>query len=585
MDTAAPASSWFGPAVLDKEMHQLDDPQEFGRLWQGFMTARLTLGLVLMLLQSTLYFTGNSHSKVMALVSAAYFASTLVSKLWIKPRPLGRSFNPAWGGLVGLDLLVFSLLQLVQDNSGINYTPLFALPILLASVLGSLRLALGTAAGVTVLLLGGTLWTYLHNTVDATTTPHFVQAALSGVGYFAIALLANQLASRLASEGQRARLSQLAATVQRQVNELVIESLPDGVLIVDDRGCVRAANPAAQQLLVSQRARQPLVFDLRSEAGWRPLLNLTRLSFGTGQAQEEDVTIRIEGQGPRRVRARARLAAPLGADGESLCVLFLQDQRELEARMRTEKLASMGRMSTAVAHEIRNPLAAIAQANALLEEDLEDPRLKQLTAMVRQNTKRLEKIVDDILDVSRVPPHDRALAAPTLALNESVHQICLDWAMQSGSQQRLGMRLPDQALQVRFDTEHLRRVLVNLLDNARRYASDQAEAIQVSSCLQGEHHATVSVWSDGAPMDQSVERHLFEPFFSSESRSSGLGLFICRELCEGHGASILHQRNVRSVGGQPCEGNEFVITFARTPSATGDSMRDTTDTPWQTTLY
>ena len=348
---------------------------------------------------------------------------------------------------------------------------------------------------------------------------------------------------------------------------------------------MRAANPAAQQLLVSQRARQPLVFDLRSEAGWRPLLNLTRLSFGTGQAQEEDVTIRIEGQGPRRVRARARLAAPLGADGESLCVLFLQDQRELEARMRTEKLASMGRMSTAVAHEIRNPLAAIAQANALLEEDLEDPRLKQLTAMVRQNTKRLEKIVDDILDVSRVPPHDRALAAPTLALNESVHQICLDWAMQSGSQQRLGMRLPDQALQVRFDTEHLRRVLVNLLDNARRYASDQAEAIQVSSCLQGEHHATVSVWSDGAPMDQSVERHLFEPFFSSESRSSGLGLFICRELCEGHGASILHQRNVRSVGGQPCEGNEFVITFARTPSATGDSMRDTTDTPWQTTLY
>ncbi|OGB33325.1 MAG: PAS domain-containing sensor histidine kinase [Burkholderiales bacterium RIFCSPLOWO2_12_FULL_61_40] len=560
--------------MLDRELHQLDDPQEFGRLWQGFMTARLTLGLVLMLLQSALYFTGSTHSKVQALASAAYFASTLVSKLWIKPRRLGRSFNPAWGGLVGLDLLVFSLLQLVQDNSGINYTPLFALPILLASVLGSLRLALGTAAGVTVLLLGGTLWTYLHSTIDAT-TPRFVQAALSGVGYFAIALLANQLASRLASEGQRARRSQLAATVQRQVNELVIESLPDGVLIVDDRGCVRAANPAAQQLLVSQRARQSPVFDLRGEAGWRPLLNLTRLSFGTGRTQEEDVTIRMEGHGPRRVRARTRLAAPLGTDGESLCVLFLQDQRELEARMRTEKLASMGRMSTAVAHEIRNPLAAIAQANALLEEDLEDPRLKQLTAMVHQNTKRLEKIVDDILDVSRVTPHGRGLAAPALALNESVQQICLDWAVQNGSQQRLGTRLPDQALQVRFDTDHLRRVLVNLLDNASRYASQQTGAIQVSSCLQGDRHAAVSVWSDGAPMDQSVERHLFEPFFSSESRSSGLGLFICRELCEGHGASILYQRNVRPVGGQPSEGNEFVISFLRT----------TTDTPWQTTLY
>lgn len=583
MDAATPAQSWFGPTSLDREGYQIDDPQEFGRLWQGFMTARLTLGMVLMVLQGALYAIGSSRSQTLVFISAAYFGSTLISKLWIKPRPLGGSFNRTWGALVGLDLLVFSILQLAQDNNSINYTPLFALPILLASVLGSLRLAMGTAAGVTMLLLGGTLATYLHNAADA--TPSFVQAALGGVGYFAIALLANQLSTRLVREGQRARVSQLAATVQRQVNELVIESLPDGVLIVDDRGCVRAANPAAQQLLGSRRAQRSLVFDLRDEVGWLPLLNLTRLSFGTGRPQEGDMSIRLEGHGPRRVRARTRLAAPLGTDGESLCVLFLQDQRELEARMRTEKLASMGRMSTAVAHEIRNPLAAIAQANALLEEDLEDPRLKQLTSMVSQNTKRLEKIVEDILDISRVHPRDRALAAPELALNESVHQICLDWAGQSACQRRLGTHLPDPGLGVRFDTDHLRRVLVNLLDNARRYASKQPGAIQVSSCIQDGQHATLSVWSDGAPMDQSVERHLFEPFFSSESRSSGLGLFICRELCEGHGASILYQRNVRSDHGQTREGNEFVITFVRSHAAKNDSAHDTTGTPWQTTLY
>ena len=71
---------------------------------------------------------------------------------------------------------------------------------------------------------------------------------------------------------------------------------------------------------------------------------------------------------------RTRLTAARGGGAESLCVMFLQDLREMEARMRTEKLASMGRMSAAVAHEIRNPLAAIAQANALLEEDLQRPR-------------------------------------------------------------------------------------------------------------------------------------------------------------------------------------------------------------------
>lgn len=71
----------------------------------------------------------------------------------------------------------------------------------------------------------------------------------------------------------------------------------------------------------------------------------------------------------------------------------------------------------------------------------------------------------------------------------------------------------------------------------------------------------MSIWSDGDPLDQSIERNLFEPFFSSESRSSGLGLYICRELCDGHGATIAYQRSRRFVRGQELDGNEFFITF------------------------
>lgn len=97
---------------------------------------------------------------------------------------------------------------------------------LLASVLGSLRLALGTAAGVTMLLLGGASWTQLVNDIDNPAA--FAQAGLSGIGYFAVAFLANQLATRLANEGRRARQNQLAASIQREVNELVIEAMPEG---------------------------------------------------------------------------------------------------------------------------------------------------------------------------------------------------------------------------------------------------------------------------------------------------------------------------------------------------------------------
>ncbi len=564
MPDTAPEHSWFGPPVEDLAPEVPDELHAFTRLWQAFMTARLTLGLVLVLLQMALYATGASHNTPMIAVSVAYFIGTLLTRLLIQPQPLGQSFNWAWGVVVGLDILAFSVMQVLQGSS-INYTPLFALPILLASVLGSLRLALGTAAGVTVLLLGSTLSTYFQSPADA--APYFVQSALSGVGYFAIAFLSNQLATRLASEGQRARRNQLAAKIQRVVNELVIESLPDGVLIVDDRGCVRGANPAARQLLGTPRAQQSQTFDLREEAAWQPLLNLTRLSVGTGHNQEEDVTIHHQGHGPRRMRVRTRLAAPPGMGTESLCVLFLQDQRELEARMRTEKLASMGRLSSAVAHEIRNPLAAIAQANALLDEDLDDPRLKRLTRMVAQNAKRLEKIVADILDVSHVPPPVPAQANASVALNALTRHICQDWAAQNANTMPLRVQLPEVGAQVRFEAEHLRRVLVNLLDNARRYASGQEDSIQVSSSGDAQQ-LVMAVWSDGAPMDRSVERHLFEPFFSSESRSSGLGLFICRELCEGHGASIVYQRNVRTARGRPTEGNEFAITFLRSTPAT-----------------
>ena len=560
MPAHAPERSWFGPAApWTAEIHT-DDTREFSRIWQGFMTARFTLGLVLLVMQVTMLALGSSQNKWLLVISLAYFASTLATGLFGQPLFLGNSFNRHWIRLVGLDVLAFSSLQILQGNP-VNYTPLFALPILLASVLGSLRLALGTAAGVTVLLLGSSWVASFTGSADATVS--LLQAALTSAGYFAVALLANQLSSRLSSEGLRARRNQAAAHLQRQVNALVIESLPDGVLIVDRDGLVRSANPAAQRLLAAQPEQAAPLESLQHEAAWQPLLQLMQASFAQGQGQEADVAIRFAGQGPRRIHVNTRPTNPQDLGGESLCVLFLQDQRELEARMRTEKLASMGRMSTAVAHEIRNPLAAISQANALLDEDLSDPRHKRLTLMVRQNAQRLDKIVHDILNASRAQPQESEHGPLHIALNDTVGRVCRDWARQNACAQRLHCQTEAVQDAVRFEGEHLRRVLVNLLDNARRFAPDWPGAIQVQTQGRGTQAATLQVWSAGAPMDQTVERHLFEPFFSSESRSSGLGLYICRELCESHGALISYQRASRSVDGQPVEGHEFSIAFAR----------------------
>ncbi len=551
------APSWFGPHLREPGIEQADRPDEFNRVWLGFMTARVTLGLVLVLLQSVFYALSSIRDTLPLLICITYFVAALVVRMAVRPRPMGKTFDAQWFGTVGIDVLAFGLLQMTQDTS-INYAPLFALPVLMTSILGSMLLAMAAAASVTLFLFAYAGWVVLHGSAEA--APYFLQAALTGAGCFVLSFLANQFATRMADIELRAERNQLAVKVQRQVNALVVESLSDGIMVVDRNGMVRSANPAARRLLGPERFLEAETFNLQSRLGWNGLAALTQRSFSTASAQQTEIILQHTGEGPRRLRVQTQLAAANEGEDEGLCVLFLQDQREMEARVRTEKLASMGRMSAAVAHEIRNPLAAIAQANALLDEDLTDPSHKQLTQMVRQNARRLERIVDEVLDLARLH-HDDTSTQYTLDLNEKVMQICHDWALQSGTPP-VACQLQGQGMtRVRFESEHLRRVLINLLDNAQRYASQEAGAIQVFAGQQAGRRAFVSVWSDGHPMDQSVERHLFEPFFSSESRSSGLGLYICRELCERHGATIIHRRSTRYRGGDAIEGNEFLVSF------------------------
>lgn len=569
MNLLSVAQPWFGSSMPEPGPDSTDRPQEFERLWRGFMTARATLGLVLLLLQGSIYFLGASSDGIALLISLGYFGAALAVRLLASPRPLETKFDLQWLSTIGVDIFAFAALQVAQ-GSNINYAPLFALPVLMASVLGSLLLALGAAAGVTLLLFAYATW--LSALVSGDTPTHFMQAALTGAGCFVIAFLANQIATRLASAELLAQRNQLAARVQRQVNELVIETLTDGILVVDQSSLVRSANPAARLLLGDDRALGASPFELTAVIGWLGLVELMKRSFSSNAAQQADVSIEHVGKGARRVQVRTQLTAAKYAGGECLCVMFLQDQRETEARMRTEKMASMGRMSAAVAHEIRNPLAAITQANALLDEDLTEPRHKQLTQMVQQNAKRLERIVEEVLHISRVQRSENAITPCTLELNGALTRICRDWQSQTKQERALCLDLAPRSVEIKFESEHLRQILVNLLDNACRYATQHAQGIQV---LVGEvtpEQVALSVWSDGPPLEESVEKHLFEPFFSSESRSSGLGLYICREICEGYGASIAYRRSPRQVNGKSITGNEFVVLLRPNPSKSGTTL-------------
>ena len=534
----------------------LPEDSSFVRLWRGFATARVAIALVLLGLLTALFTLGPvvNVNRWLLVLSASYLAATLTVRVLMRPPLPGKSVDLKWVSTIGVDLLAFTTMHFLQA-AGINYLPLLAVPVLMASVLGSALLAFGTVAGVTLLLLVDA-WLVGSPSESAS---HFLQAGLTGTGYFALAFLANQLAVRLAREEKTARRSQKAARMQVQVNELVIETLSDGVMVVDPQGEVQAVNPAGRALLGCGNAASIRPFPLTAQAAWKPLVELAGLTFARREAQWGEIAIEEESEQPRRMFVRTRLTAPHDNPADSMCVIFLEDLHEMEARLRTEKLASMGRMSAAVAHEIRNPLAAITQANALLEEDLNEPGHKQLSALVRQNAQRLSRIVEEILDISRVRQKSMPARPELLALDNAVAAVCGEWGPQNRSAERLRMKLKAGPTRVPFEPDHLRRVLVNLLDNAMRYAGSRPDSIQVATETTAAR-TRLMVWSDGPPLEQAVQRHLFEPFFSSQSRSSGLGLYISRELCERHGA-LLGYRRCNAPAGTSRPGNEFFVSF------------------------
>lgn len=548
------APSWFSTLEASHSLQgQGHHARAYGRLWRAFMRGRVFIAAVLLALQVYLaLLPGNGATQWLVLVCALHLSAALAVLLWVRPIEPGKAFRTTqWLLTIAIDLVVFALLDHFQQ-SGINYTPLFALPVLLAAILGSMTLALATSAVVTLFLLGGAALS--ATLLSEVSTARFLQAGLSGTGFFLIAFLANQLAQRLAREEARAQSSQAAARTQAEVNERIIESLTEGVLVVDRHGVVRNANPAAQTMLMGDQYPHAAKLLLSARAEWMELSRLVDRTFMTGQELESEVQITADDIATQRLFARTRLTNAQTGQPNSLCVLFLEDLREVEARIRTEKLASMGRMSAAVAHEIRNPLSAITQANALLDEEVTAPGQKRLTRMIDQNAQRLSRIVDDILNVARAQPSEGD-GAPALPLDQTVRQITHEWNRQNQAQGVLGVHPHAPGTHIVFDPEHLRRLLVNLLDNALKHASGRPSSIRVITQPSGIDRVRISVWSDSAPLEPSVLKHLFEPFFSSESRSSGLGLYICRELCERYGAEIAYQRSRLDQR----EGNEFFV--------------------------
>jgi len=518
------------------------------RLFRTYVGARAVVGVLLALLHLGSSAFGAAPHPTALLISGLYALEGLALALWMwavgrkAPRigPPGRALIAL---TVGVDALAFSALLAIDSSTSFNFGALLVLPVLMAGVVMPRREALAAAAALTLALLAQA-WSSAVQ-VPAGPSP-WLAAGLAGIGLFAIAWLSGELAARLLREERSALDNREHARRQALLNRLVIEETGEGVLVLNRQRRVLAANPAARALLGLQvdavTAAQTWVVP---QARWSPLLEAVEHAHAQGRWPAAGQTLSWEwaGSSASKVRARIRFtrldpaddAPDRDAAAEDLCVLWLEDERVVQSRVQQEKLAAMGRMSAGIAHEIRNPLAAMAQATELLAEDGLPVPQARLVSIMADNVQRLRRLVDDMLDAL---PAAAVEARPVEAV-ALIKAAVAEWMRTARMAPTLvELDLPATGLQVMFDPEHLRRVLVNLLENAARHASAKPFSVRLALADDGASQATLTLSNDGPPVPPEVEMHLFEPFFSTRSRGSGLGLYICKELCERHGASI-----------------------------------------------
>ncbi|MGH8635779.1 MAG: ATP-binding protein [Burkholderiales bacterium] len=233
-------------------------------------------------------------------------------------------------------------------------------------------------------------------------------------------------------------------------------------------------------------------------------------------------------------------------------MLFLEDLTRVQAQARQMKLASLGRLTANIAHEIRNPLSAISHATELLQEEtgLNDTA-SRLLSIIHDNTQRLDRMVQDVLKLNR---RDRAHTE-----HFSIADFLRTFAQQFCSIERIDVEVlrleisPQSAIgpAVSFDRSHLNQVMWNLCRNALRYC----RGLPGSIVVRVDHGARadrvrLSVVDDGPGIAAQYRVHLFEPFFTTVATGTGLGLYIAREVCEANGASLEYVES--AAGGHFC---------------------------------
>ena len=518
------------------------NPYDLLRIYTYYRTL---LGSVLLLMFQLEFATkaiGNDNPVLFFYASLIYTLLNFIAlvMMWrVKYLPSQRQLF----GTLFIDVIAISLMMHASGGalSGLGYLLLIA--IAAGSIMLRERIATFLAAITTIAVISEGTYRFLTLSFDNKVL--FASASLSTLA-FVTSLVFQYLTRKIRISNEEAQRQASHADHLQKLAQLIIERMRTGILVFNKNNEIELCNQSALNLLGLERTEENQSFEKVPEL---------ELKLNAWKNNQKDSSRFLKVRNDTELKINFAYLEPEKAN-ETL--IFLEDVRALTQQAQQLKLASLGRLTASIAHEVRNPLGAISHASQLLgeSEDLNtgDQRLLEI---INNHSKRVNQIIENILQLSR----RRAANPERINLQQWLPQFIKDYKATKGPQNSFTVALREYNLpasehryayddmigsqfDATFDLSQLQQVLTNLCDNGLRYSQPNPPREDLRLEIGCDHYQQpfIRVVDYGPGITAENAKHLFEPFFTTENTGSGLGLYICKELCEANQAIINYQR-------------------------------------------